>query len=197
MYYSDLNPTLTWYIYSSCYYHHQIGSILVDRTHLFVQYTISLSSWCKPIWRHWTYKMPVRYVLSSVWVRFSIFSPLSILQYVGLYVLSWTISLVMIERIYILCLIIIVKSEVWTITHWLGLGHETIVPAVCLSIFLCRDLITSNVTIFYLTRYQNTMWGLDMWVLWYLCRRKSCCIELRVLISACLQVAYLNWTRIQ
>ena len=42
----------------------------------------------------------------------------------------------MIERIYILCLIIIIKSEVWTITHCLGLGHETMVCAVCLSIFL-------------------------------------------------------------
>ena len=26
------------------------------------------------IWRHWTYKIPARYSLSSVWVRFSIFS---------------------------------------------------------------------------------------------------------------------------
>ena len=32
--------------------------------------------------------------------------------------------------IYILCLIIIVKSEVWTITHCLGLSHETMVCAV-------------------------------------------------------------------
>ena len=108
---------------------------LADRTRLFVQYTISLSSLCKLIWRHWTYKMPVRYILSSVWVRLSIFSPLSIIQYVGLYVFSLPISLVMIERIYILCLIII-KSEVWITTHCLGLGHETMVPAVCLSIFL-------------------------------------------------------------
>ena len=38
--------------------------------------------------------------------------------------------------IYILCLIIIIKSKVWTITHSLGLGHETMVCAVCLSIFL-------------------------------------------------------------
>ena len=36
------------------------------------------------IWRHWTYKMPVRYNLSSVWVRLSIFSQLSIIQYGGL-----------------------------------------------------------------------------------------------------------------
>ena len=80
--------------------------------------------------------MPVRYNLSSVWVRLSIFSQLSIIQYVGLCVFSLPISFVMIERIYILCLIIIIKSEVWTITHCLGLGHETIVCAVCLSIFL-------------------------------------------------------------
>ena len=103
---------------------------------LFVQYTISLSSLCKLIWRHWPYKMPVRYILSSVWVRSSIFFPLSIIQYVGLYVFSLPIFLVMIERIYILYLIIIIKSEVWTITHCLGLGYETMVSAVCLSIFL-------------------------------------------------------------
>ena len=120
-------------IYDECKYSDTFW--LADRTCLFVQYTISLSSLCKLIWRHWTCKMPVRYILSSVWVRLSIFSPLSILQYVGLYVFSLPISLVMIERIYILCLIII-KSEVWTITHCLGLGHETMVSAVCLSIFL-------------------------------------------------------------
>ena len=43
----------------------------------------------------------LRYILSSVWVRLSIFSPLSIIQYVELYVFSLPISLVMIERIYI------------------------------------------------------------------------------------------------
>ena len=80
--------------------------------------------------------MPVRHILSTVWVRLSIFSQLSITQYVGLCIFSLPISLVMIERIYILCLIIIIKSEVWTITHYLGLGHETMVCSVCLSIFL-------------------------------------------------------------
>ena len=121
-------------VYDKCKYSDTF--CLADRTRLFVQYTISLSSLCKLIWRHWTYKMPVRYILSSVWVRLSIFSPLSIIQYVGLHVISLPISLVMIERIYILCLIIIIKSEVWTIIHCLGLGHETMVSAVCLSIFL-------------------------------------------------------------
>ena len=107
---------------------------LADRTRLFVQYTISLSSLYKLIWRHWTYKIPVRYILSSVWGRLSTFSPLSIIQYMGLSVFSLPISFVMIERIYILCLIIIIKSEVWAITHCLG--HETMVSAACLSIFL-------------------------------------------------------------
>ena len=54
------------------------------------------------IWRHWTYKMHVRYNLSSVWVRLSKFSELSIEQYVGLCVFTLTISFVMIERIYTL-----------------------------------------------------------------------------------------------
>ena len=130
-------------VYDECKYSDTFW--LADRVRLFVHYTISLSSLCKLIWGHWTYKMPVRYSLSSVWVRLSIFSQLSIIQNMGLYVFSLPIPLVMIERIYILCLIIIIKSEVWTIIHCLGLGHETMVCAVCLSIFLwisnylCRD----------------------------------------------------------
>ena len=46
---------------------------LADLIRLFVHNTISLSSLCKLIWRNWTYKMPVRCILSSVWVRLSIF----------------------------------------------------------------------------------------------------------------------------
>ena len=86
------------------------------------------------IW--WRHQISVRYDLLSVWVRLSIFSQLSIIQYVGLCVFSLPISFVKIDKIYILRLIIIIKSEVWTITHCLGLGHETMVWAVCLSIFL-------------------------------------------------------------
>ena len=103
---------------------------------VFVCLYITPSHYANFIWRHWTYKMPVRFNLSSVWVRLSLFSQLSIIQYVGLCVFSLPISFVMIERIYILCLIIIIKSEVRTITHCLGLAHETMVCAVCLSIFL-------------------------------------------------------------
>ena len=108
---------------------------LTDRVRLFVHYTISLSSLCKLIWRHWTYKMPGRNILSRVWVRLSIFSQLSIIKYMGLCVYSLPIPLWWLRE-YILCLIIIIKSEVWTAIHCLGLGHETMVCAVCLSIFL-------------------------------------------------------------
>ena len=71
----------------------------------FVLYTISLSL-CKLIWRHWTYKMLVRYILSCMCARLSIFSRLSIIQYVGFCVFSLPITFVMIGRIYILCLIL-------------------------------------------------------------------------------------------
>ena len=42
----------------------------------------------------------------------------------------------MIERIYVLFRIIIIKSEVRTITHCLGLGHETVVCAVSLYVLM-------------------------------------------------------------
>ena len=60
----------------------------------------------------------------------------------GLYLFSLPISLVMIGRIYIVCLIIIIKSEVWTITYCLGLGHYTMVFAVCLSIFFWSGVMS-------------------------------------------------------
>ena len=87
-------------IYDECKYSDTFW--LADRVRLFVHYTISLSSLCKLIWGHWTYKIPVRYILSRMRVRLSIFSQLSIIQYMGLYVFSLPISLVMIERIYTL-----------------------------------------------------------------------------------------------
>ena len=71
------------------------------RCRLSVHNTISLSSLCTLIWRHWSYKMPVGYILSSVWVRLSIFSQLSTIQYMGMCVFSLPISFVMIEGIYI------------------------------------------------------------------------------------------------
>ena len=38
----------------------------------------------------------------------------------------------------LLCVIIIIKLEVWTIVHYLGLGHETTVCAVCFFILLWK-----------------------------------------------------------
>ena len=80
-----------------------VGYVLACRSCSFVcTLHYSLSSLCKLIWRHWTYKMPARYILSSVWVRLSIFSQLSILHYMGLCVFSLPISLMMTEKVYTL-----------------------------------------------------------------------------------------------
>ena len=40
----------------------------------------------------------------------------------------------------VLYLIIIIKPEVWITNHCLGLGHEIMVCAVCLTMFLCFSL---------------------------------------------------------
>ena len=65
-------------------------------------YTISLSSLCRLIWRHWTNKMLVRYMLPSVCLRLRLFSQLSFIQYMGLCVFSLPDSPVMIVRMGIL-----------------------------------------------------------------------------------------------
>ena len=54
----------------------------------------------------------------------------------GLCVFSLPISLMMIVRIPVLDLFISIKTGVWPICHCLG--HETMICAVCLSIFLQR-----------------------------------------------------------
>ena len=112
------------------------------------------------IWRHWTYEMFVRYNLSSVSVRLRILSQLSIIQYVGPCAINLPIPFVMTKKIYIICLIIIIKSEVWTITHCLGLGHETMVCAVCFFILLW---ITCHHQYCYPFRHIGNMslWNLD------------------------------------
>ena len=82
----------------------------------------------------------ITYTLSSVCLRLSKFSQLSFMQYMELCVFSLSIYLMTIVRIHVLYLIIIVKLKLWPISHCLGLGHETIVYAVCLSIFLAMIL---------------------------------------------------------
>ena len=95
---------------------------------LFADYTISLSSLCRLIWRYWTTNMLVKCVSKIETILAIIF--LSIYGAVCLQLtLSWLWKCV-------LYLIIIIKSEVWIVNHCLGLGHETMVCAVCLNMFL-------------------------------------------------------------
>ena len=82
--------------------------------------------------------------------------------YVGLCAFSLPVSFVMIERVYIICLIIIIRSEVWTITHCLGSGrHGTLVCAVCLSIFLLPRTLFKSLG-FYQQIQVMCNWNLDL-----------------------------------
>ena len=123
-------------VYGACTYLDAFW--LADRVRL--HYTISLSSLFKLIW---TNKVSLRYILSSDWVRWSIFSQLSIIQSMGLCVLVNPFALWW-WRKYSLCLIIIIKSEIWTIIHCLRLGHETMECAVFFSIFLRTTYISNQ-----------------------------------------------------
>ena len=114
------------------------GYVLACRSYSFVHYTIASSSLCKLIWRHWIYKMPVRYILSGVWVRLSIFSQLSIIRFMWLCVQFTHFPCDDWEKVHFV-FIIIIKSEVWTIIHCLGLCHEIMVSAVSLPILLPRS----------------------------------------------------------
>ena len=68
----------------------------VGHVRLFADYTISLSSLCRRIWRHRTTKMLVKYMLPSVWLRLRKFSQLSFIQFIGLCFFSLPNSPVMI-----------------------------------------------------------------------------------------------------
>ena len=68
------------------------------RVHLFAYYTISLSPLCRLIWRHWTNKMFVRYMLPSVCLRLRQFSQLSFIWYMELCVFNLPNSPVVIMR---------------------------------------------------------------------------------------------------
>ena len=61
------------------------------------------------------------------------------------------ISLLMIMRIFVLHLIII-KSEIWVTSHCLGLGHKTVVCAVCMGLLLFMHIVT----------VESTWWWLAM-----------------------------------
>ena len=145
-----------------CLLHHILSplaytDVLASSSYSFV-WTVHhlISPLCKHIWRHWTYKMPARYILSSVWVRLSIFSVIHnticgpvCFQFTHFSCDDW-------DNIYMLCLIIIINSEVWTITHCLGSGQETMLSTVCLNIFLCMYTKASN-TIPKPTQWDTTL----------------------------------------
>ena len=60
---------------------------------------LSVSSFCGLIRRHWTYKLFVRYILSSGYLRLSQFSQSSFAQYMGLSCFSLPVSFVTIENV--------------------------------------------------------------------------------------------------
>ena len=62
----------------------------VGRVSLFADYTISLSSLCRLIWKYWTTKMLVRYMMPSVCLRLRQFSQLSLYSLYGAVCLQLT-----------------------------------------------------------------------------------------------------------
>ena len=97
-----------------------MSTICPEREHImvvFVHYTISLSSLCKLIGMDWTYEMPVRYILSSMWVRLSIFSHYPSYNIWGRVFSVYPFPLWLLRE-YTLCLIIIIKSEVWSMNYY-------------------------------------------------------------------------------
>ena len=99
--------TLYWFHYQICC----LQSLFFHQRFLII---FSLSS----LWRYWTSKILIRYILSSVCLRLSQISQLSVMQYMGLCVFSLPISLMMIVRICVLYLIIIIKSPLFRFRSW-------------------------------------------------------------------------------
>ena len=77
----------------------------------------------------------VKHILPNVCLRLSQ-SSLFFKQYMGLCAFSLPISVMLIVRIRVLYLIIIIRSGVWPICHYLGLGHEILACAVCLYLII-------------------------------------------------------------
>ena len=70
---------------------------------------------------------------------------LPISAYNAILIFSLPIAPMMIVRICAL-LVIIIISEVWPTCHCLGLGHETMVCSICLSVFLLKKWARSHQT---------------------------------------------------
>ena len=130
---------------------------LADRIRLFLQYTISLSSLCKLICRHWTYKMPVKiYFVECV---SKIKHILSVIHYTICGAVCFQFTRFPCddwENIYCVLLSSSNRKYVLFIAHCLGLGHETMVSAICLSIFLLKySMVWDAVTLIWRHSYMG------------------------------------------
>ena len=113
------------------------GYVMACRSYsFFVHYTVSLSSLWKRICRYLNFwKVCQMYFVECV-------SKMAHILLVIHYSIYWAVCFQFAQFLrdgwenILLCLIIIIKLEVWTIIHCLGLGHEAMVCAVCLFIFL-------------------------------------------------------------
>ena len=95
-------------------------------------------SWCEPL-NVDMLESPVSFTVSicnDIWSLCEILDLICIIWGCTFY--NWPTLVLMNERIYVLHLIVIIKSEVsaFPIDHCLGIGHETMVCAACFYIFL-------------------------------------------------------------
>ena len=88
----------------------------VGLVRLFANYTISLSSLCRLIWRHWTTRMLVMYMMPSVCLRLRQFSQLFLFNICGCVSSAYPILLWWSWEC-VLYLIFIIKPEVWIINQ--------------------------------------------------------------------------------
>ena len=89
---------------------------------VFAHYTI-MQTYLK---KYWTYEILVRYILSCVCLRLSLFSQVSLMQYMVLRVFSLPSLHLMVTRIFAFHLVIIIRSEIRIVGHCLKPGNETI-----------------------------------------------------------------------
>ena len=114
--------------------------------------TVSWSSICRLICKHWTYKMLVMYILCVS--KNKLILSIIFMQYMGLYVFILSIYLVMADRMCVLYFITIIKLEVWFIRHCLGLCYATMLCTVYLTMFFCSVISRSRGMTSDVVRYQ-------------------------------------------
>ena len=77
-----------------------------------------------------------KYIPSSLWPKLNQFYHLSFIQYVELCTCVSAYQFFIIMRIWVHYFITVIKSDVWIISHWLRVGHDTIICVPYLAIFL-------------------------------------------------------------